>query len=187
MGFYRNFFPASRKKVLKLKAGTSKQKGNVFENLIAKKLSSWLTSGKRIDCLVRSQNSGGRTTMLSYSGIDFASQVGDICAATKEGLKLTDKFLLETKHYKTLNLQALFYGTPKDGILQHWSKLLKDSEKYKKFPMYIVRENSKPILISLNSKGKEFFKLNDFFLISSFPKLDIYIYKFEDFLKNVKF
>ncbi len=144
-----------------MKAGTSKQKGNQFENKIAKDLSLWLTNGKREDVLIRSQNSGGRATMLSYSGRNFMSQAGDISAVESDGLFLTEKFILECKHYADLLLPSLFFRTAKGGVLEHWNKLLKECNTYNKLPLYIARQNGKPILIGMDQRGVELLKLHN--------------------------
>lgn len=166
-----------------MRPGGSKSKGNQFENAIAKDLSLWLTHGKREDVLIRSQNSGGRATMLGYSGRDFRSQAGDIAPASIEGTKFTELYICECKHYANLILESLFFKTNKSGITEHWIKLLKECETYNKFPLYIARQNGKPILVCTNTKGLELLKLqnhSDIYISS----MDLHCLHFSSFLLN---
>ena len=165
-----------------MRAGGAKNKGNNFENAISKQLSLWITEGKREDVLIRSQNSGGRATMLSYSGRNFMSQAGDIAPASIEGTKFTDLYIVECKHYADLVLESLFFKTNKSGITEHWEKLLKECETYNKLPLYIAKQNRRPTLVCTNSKGLEVLKLENYsdIYISS---IDLHCLHLTTFLK----
>jgi hypothetical protein len=170
-----------------MRSGGSKQKGNQMENLIARKLSLWITNGKREDVLIRSQNSGGRATVLSYTGKNFVSQAGDIVSAAFEGNKFTNMFYIEVKHYQNLNLESLIFRTSKSGIIEHWNKLLKECEFYNKLPLYIARQNNKPILVGLSKNGIDIFELHHDVEIHILY-LDLYLLPLTTFLSkaNVK-
>jgi len=168
-----------------MRSGGAKQKGNNFENKTAKDLSLWLTRGKREDVLIRSQNSGGRATMLSYSGRNFMSQAGDICAVEQAGLPLTEVFVIECKHYSDLGVDGLIFRTRKDGITAHWAKLLKECETYKKLPFYIARQNNRPTLVGLNQSGISLFNLESYVEIDV-CHMGLKILSFQNFLKHSK-
>lgn len=168
-----------------MRAGGSKQKGNSFENKTAKELSQWLTFGKREDVLIRSQNSGGRATMLSYSGRNFMSQAGDICAVEQEGLPLTEVFIIECKHYSDLAVDGLIFRSRKDGITAHWNKLLKECETYKKLPLYIARQNNRPTLVGMSQKGIDLFDLESY-VECDIRHMGLKILSFQSFLKHSK-
>jgi len=165
-----------------MKQGRQKTKGNAFENKVAKDLSSWLTDGSREDVLIRSQNSGGRATVLNYSGKNFVSQAGDITAVDQEGFSLMDTFIIECKHHKNLYLDSLVFNSRKDGIIAHWKKLLDECSTFSRNPMYIARQNGKPILVAFNSFGTSFFNLNNY-LTASFHQIDLHIVQFDSFIK----
>lgn len=164
-----------------MKQGSQKSKGNAFENKVAKDLSSWLTDGSREDVLIRSQNSGGRATVLNYAGKNFVSQAGDITAVDQEGFTLMDTFIIECKHHKNLYLDSLLFNSRKDGIIAHWKKLLKECETFSRSPMYIARQNGKPILVAFDSFGVNFFNLKQH-LTASFHQIDLYIVHFDTFI-----
>lgn len=166
-----------------MKQGAQKSKGNAFENKIAKELSLWLTGGKREDVLIRSQNSGGRATVLAYSGRNFVSQAGDITAVDSEGFSLMDAFIIECKHHQNLYLEALIFKSRKDGVIAHWDKLLSECLTYSKMPFYVARQNGKPILAAFNSEGVEFFEIQRFLTASIFH-LDLHLIQFDEFLKR---
>lgn len=139
----------------KLKPGRSKQKGNSFENKIAKELSKWLTLGVRQDVLERSPASGGKATAHSKAGRNFQTIAGDIIAVAEEGILLTNMFVIELKHQsaESLCVDNLIFQTAQAGIVAYWEKLLGECKQYKKFPMLIFRQNSRPILIALCPYG----------------------------------
>lgn len=171
-----------------MKAGASKAKGSSFENKISKQLSLWVTKGERQDVLMRSPGSGAKATVLSYAGLDFSAQAGDIIAVREEGMPLTAKFILELKHYKNLYVENLIFGTRNDGILLHWDKLQKEAKKYNKIPMYIARQNGKQIILGLNSAGVTYLNCHlSQSKIAFFYKLDLYLFAFDDFLNEITF
>ena len=166
-----------------MRNGGAKAKGNAFENNISKQLSLWLTKGVREDVLIRSQNSGGRATVIATGGRDFRSQAGDIAPSSIEGTKLTELYIIEVKHYADLVIESLFFKTNKSGITEHWAKLLKECETYKKLPLYIARQNRKPILVCTNTKSLEVLKLqnhSDIYISS----LDLHCLHLSVFLGN---
>jgi hypothetical protein len=130
-----------------MRAGGGKQKGSKFERQVCKDLSLWITNGQREDCLWRSAISGGRATVASRKG-KSVRQGGDICAVSPEGHGLADRFFMECKFVKDLNLaEFLIKGT---GLLaQFWKKARTEAIRDKKIPMIIAKQNNFPPLVIL--------------------------------------
>jgi hypothetical protein len=155
-----------------MKSGGSKQKGSSFEREICKKLSLWISDGKSDDLFWRSAMSGGRATVRTKKGRTTASGHGDITAVTPEGNVLTDHFVIECKHLKTMGLDQYVYRQgPLVGI---WNKLKKECGNDKK-PMLIFKENRKPILVGLD------FPVNGIVGLAVYWS-DICLYDFKDFI-----
>lgn len=145
-----------------MRVGGSKQKGNVFENTIAKTLSKWLTKGDRLDVLERSPASGGKFTANKKLGKDHQSIVGDLIAVSDEGHKLIDRFVVEVKHRNEegINVISLIFRTSESGVIAFWKKLLKECEQTNKLPMLIFKQNNKPVMIGLCKEGVELLQFN---------------------------
>jgi len=126
--------------------GGGKAKGGEFERQICKRLSEWVSDGKSDDLFWRSAMSGGRATVRKKKNQETASGQGDITAVTPAGNILTDRFVIECKHLKSIGLDMHVYGQgPLAGI---WDKLRKECNGKK--PMLILRENRRPMLMGLS-------------------------------------
>lgn len=124
--------------------GGGKQKGASFERVVCKKLSLWVTRGAKEDCFWRSAMSGGRATVARQRGVDVR-QAGDICAVAPEGHVLTDRWFVEVKHYKRLDLAKFLIGL---GILaSFWRIASEQAALHGRVPMVIARQNLFPTLI----------------------------------------
>lgn len=124
----------------------SKVKGGEFERLICKRLSLWISEGKRDDLLWRSAMSGGRATVMKKKGKQVETQQGDISAIHPDGHKLTDRFIIECKNLHSLEFDRYLYG---EGCLKLiWLKLLADGTS--RLPMLVMKEYRKPILVGLD-------------------------------------
>ena len=130
-----------------VKMKNPKQKGGSFEREICKKLSEWVSNGKSDDLFWRSAMSGGRATVRKKKDKETASGQGDITAVTPAGNKLTDRFVIECKHYNNIGFSQYIYG--QGSLVDIWSKLLQECGENKR-PMLIVKENRKQILIGLD-------------------------------------
>ena len=130
-----------------MKAGQSKQKGSSFERICCTKLSLWVSAGKREDLFWRSAMSGGRATVAHAHGRSVR-QFGDICAVAPEGHALTDRYVIECKHYKDLNIDSFLFSNT-GQLAKFWKELLKVSEKARLQPMLIARQNRGPIFVML--------------------------------------
>lgn len=119
----------------------SKQKGGEFERETCKHLSLWVTGGERRDSFWRSAMSGGRATVAKGA----VRQAGDICAVAEEGHSLTDRFYLECKFYKDLNIDRFFLEA-KGAMAGFWRTTCQEAEKYGKVPALIAKQNLYPTL-----------------------------------------
>ena len=117
-----------------MKAGGGKAKGSSYEREIAKKLSLWLTAGKRNDCIWRTSNSGGQATVTK-----FDTQCGDLHAVRPEAQKFFDTFSLELKNYKALDI--LTFQSKNFILKKWWVQASTDAKRANKIPLLIVRIN----------------------------------------------
>ena len=130
-----------------MKRGRGKSKGSAYERVICKKLSLWLSKGKRKDLFWRAAMSGGRATLGKKRGENLAHQAGDICAVHPDGHELTNTYFIECKHYRNLRFDRFLFGK---GILaQFWKKVCKEAKAYERIPMLIVQGNRIPMQVLL--------------------------------------
>lgn len=126
--------------------GGGKRKGAEFERNVCKELSLWVTRGRRDDVFWRSAMSGGRATLAQQKGIDRSRVAGDICAVSKEGYKLVNRYFIECKFVRDLRLASFLFAS--EGALQQfWLKCLKQSKDHKRTPMLVARQNGMPALL----------------------------------------
>jgi hypothetical protein len=168
-------------------AANGKAKGSEFERIICKKLSLWISEGKRNDLYWRSAMSGGRATVQSKKGIVNKSQVCDISSIDPLGNKLTDAFLLECKSYRNIHIDSLIYGRPKNNsLLEFWVEVAKKGSEYDKAPLIIFKENGKPIIIGCNYYfGEEVIGCNEVTELAYFDEYDLRLYFLDDVLNEV--
>jgi hypothetical protein len=159
----------------------SKQKGSTFERLVCRELSLWISSGKNEDCFWRSAMSGGRSTVAFAKGKRLATQAGDISAIDPAGAKLTDKYLIECKHYRDLCFAGLLLKRGK--LADFWLETRKQAAQYKKHPLLIAKQNNHPIIVCLSKEGQVELALNAHWMI---PSMGLRIVLFEQFLKTAK-
>jgi hypothetical protein len=132
-----------------MRKGGGKPKGSKFEREVCSKLSLWITKGEHKDALWRSSMSGGRATVHVKKG-GTNRQAGDICAVAPEGHVLTDKFYIECKHYKSLDLGNFFLG--RNGRLRKfWYKTVAQATKHNRNPMLIAKQNNVPALVLIRA------------------------------------
>lgn len=139
----------SNKKRKQKKRRPGAGKGASFERKICKALSLWVSGGKRTDIFWRTAMSGGRATFHRRQGVDIR-QTGDICSVSPEGRILTDKWVIECKHHRTLEFTSfLFSGhTERPGRLtRFWEAVQKEAEACGRKPMLIACQNFFPILV----------------------------------------
>lgn len=128
-----------------MRSGGGKGKGSSYERLICKRLSLWITAGKKEDCFWRSAMSGGRATVAQRKGKEVR-QAGDITAVSPEGHALTDVFYIELKHYKKLDIES-FFLKGQGTLANFWRTAVKEARKHDRQPLMIVRQNRTPDLV----------------------------------------
>jgi hypothetical protein len=176
-----------------MKAGGGKQKGAEWERECCKKLSLFITEGKREDVFWRSAMSGGRATVQAKKGIENRSQSGDISSVAEEGNLFTDVFCIEAKYYADLKLRSLVFGKPvKDSILDYWKQTQTQAILCRQEPILIVKQNRQEPLfcVSIMSKigkylAEEWLEDEGIPMLGVFPWLDLAIFSFDDFLEGV--
>src|SRR4029077_14687206 len=135
-----------------VRAGGSKAKGSSFERDICKKLSIWASSGLREDLYWRSSMSGGRSTIQAKKGKLNLTQAGDVSSIDRIGSEFIEKFCVECKHYKTLDLIPGIIHS-RGALYSFWKRLLKDAAGAKKLPILIAKQNRLPSLVLVTEMG----------------------------------
>jgi len=130
-----------------MRAGGGKAKGAAYEREVCGKLSKWVSNGHRDDLFWRSAMSGGRATVGKRKGKELREHAGDISATHPEGHKLTDRWYVECKRYRSLDIEAACVeGT---GLLaKFWREASEQATAHEKMPMLIARQDrSRTLLI----------------------------------------
>ena len=142
---------------VKKKRTNSKQKGNSFENQVAKKLSTALSPLK----FIRTQGSGARVGGKNFQTIgqlfgDDALKlfVGDVvCSNEKQVIDSSKefRFSIECKSYKTQDpFTSLVSGT--SNLFKWMQESITDSKKINRCPMLIFKWNQTPIFCAVLTK-----------------------------------
>lgn len=123
-----------------MRKGGGKQKGASFEREICKSLSLWVTAGERGDVFWRSAMSGGRATMFSD-----VRQCGDVCAVASEGAPLTDRYFIECKAYRDLQIER-WLVTGRGKLADFWQETKDQARIHSREPLLIFRQNGLPTM-----------------------------------------
>ena len=166
--------------------GRSKAKGSSFERDICKRLSLWVSGGEEQDCFWRSAMSGGRSTVAGRRGVKLNRQAGDITSTSPEGHALTDKFYIECKHVKKLDIHGLITG--KGALWSFWCEAWGQARSYEKAPFLIAKQNHFTTLACLDRASvTELGLIGITRLIASpdpkFPRT-MYVMELDDLLKR---
>ena len=167
----------------------SNDKGSAFERQVCKKLSLWVSNGQRDDLFWRTSQSGGRATIGLQSGTKRSAQAGDIGVIDSLGQDLIHRYVVECKHYESLDLHRLPMGSG-GRFFKFWNEACEDARNHSKLPILIAKQNFLPTLLAVDAKGqksanqalrprKAIYKLYS-------PVQGCYIYDFEEFLKHVE-
>jgi len=135
-----------------MKAGGGKQKGAQFERDACRRLSLWISTGKRKDIFWRSAMSGGRATVGLKQGDQLSAQAGDISLVDPLGASFINTFVVECKFYKDLKVQNLIFEG-KSGLLEFWQQVNRDAVSHKKLPFLIAKQNNYREILCLNNAG----------------------------------
>lgn len=128
-----------------MKAGGGSQKGSSFEREVCKKLSLWISEGKRNDIFWRTAGSGARATTRAKSGQTTCNADGDMCCLDPAYQWFIDSVLVEIKRgYNSWRLDDFLLPKPKkDGIFTVWEKLEKEAHRLHKLPLLILKQDRK--------------------------------------------
>lgn len=150
-----------------------KQKGGQFERDICRKLSLWVSRGKKTDLYWRSAMSGGRATVGRNKG-ESIRQAGDITCVAPEGHMLTDRFYIECKFYKNLDILSFIFKN-KGKLAQFWKETKREADRHDRLPMLIAKQNNFPIILIVDG-GR--------FDNHTLAVRGAIVYQFEDVLKQ---
>jgi hypothetical protein len=170
------------------KAGGGKAKGADFERYICKRLSKWISRGRRTDLFWRSAMSGGRATLQMRGGVRNRTQAGDITAIDPEGSYLTKFALLECKSYKLLHLLSLETawapGMDTARVNYFWHRVAEDAGKHDRAPMLIAKQNVLGEFVILNYEGVLKFELLPAPIV--FSNTDAHVYRLDTFFNQAR-
>lgn len=158
-----------------VRAGGGKEKGSGFERECCVKLSMWVSGGTHKDLFWRSAMSGGRATVAAKKGDKLNRQAGDVCSVSEEGHSLTNRYYIECKSYKDLEIDS-FLLVNRGQLARFWKDTVKHSKTYSKTPMLIAKENRRPTLILSSWKGLPL-KQRDHLALVMPPSCDIALFE----------
>jgi hypothetical protein len=164
--------------------GGSKRKGSSFEREISVNLSLWHSSNTREDVFWRSSMSGGRATVARKKQKELKTQAGDLSAIHPSGQVFLDVFYVELKFYRDLNYSGLVTGT--GHLVKFWKSTITEANSYRRSPMLITKQNRSPVVIYLQVMGLRRLRLHIEQAIISSPRLGMYGYLLDDFIKCAK-
>lgn len=155
-----------------MRKGAGKSKGSSFERAVAKQLSLWLTEGKDGTQLIRSVLSGGWKRGQT-TGAEGWRHVGDLAPNGPLGEQFRQRFAVECKHRRDIDLYSLWTCTRGENILGWWQKLREDASKVGVTPLLIFRANSRPIMVGAPLREADSSKIKT---IAEFDWLDLAIF-----------
>lgn len=136
--------PKTKPSKRKMRPGGGKSKGNSFENVIAKKLSTALHPLK----FIRTQGSGARVGGKNFEALGqmFGEEalklfVGDVVPVNEKEAGVQFRFSIECKSYKTPdNFPSLVSGT--SNVFKWMQESEDDAVKIKREPLLIFKWNN---------------------------------------------
>jgi len=177
-----------------MRPGGGKAKGAEFERSVCKRLSMWISKGKRDDLFWRSAMSGGRATIGKASGTDRDAQVGDV-SAISDGGPFTDlaaafvsNHIVECKSVKDYQLDlSLFEGR---GVIANAIEQCRLATRVKS-PFVILKQNrGREIVVFTAQAERESVDITDLkryvFIKCKDGTTEYYVAAFADFLSQVK-
>lgn len=159
-----------------MRRGGGKQKGASFERKVAVALSLWVTRGQRKDVFWRTAMSGGRATIHIDGDV---RQCGDIAPISHEGHDFCNRWYIEIKHLRTIDLFSLL--TQRGKTYHIWQKAMKEARKYNRLPMLIIRQNMQPTLVCIGSAGLDHLLGN---VIMELHEINMYVMLFDHLMAS---
>ena len=174
-------------------------KGGNFENEIAKKLSLWLTKGKRDDLVCRTDSSGGRGTIRTKNKKESNIYLfGDLKHSDDKAKPLFDLWSIECKsgygkknkgEMQRWDILDILDSSQKEAVLQRfWNQCVRDAGLSKREPVLIFRRNGrKPCIAFKRQYFLDLLRIMD--IDFSFNEINMYcfdlitILSFDEFLK----
>ena len=167
-----------------MRAGGGKAKGGQFERDMARKLSLWLTDGKKDDCLWRSAGSGSMSTNSIKRGTGAKQyQASDLSPNAPEAYLLLDRFTIECKYYANLQLDGLLFN-PKCQLLTFWKQSNRDAASVSKRPFLIAKQNRRPIMVGIEIEVLA--KIGKVPTMISVVHANLALVLLDDFLQHIK-
>lgn len=105
-----------------------KRKGSSFERQVAVAISLALSGGKKDDLVWRTASSGARYTQRAKKGKGNSSSAGDVEGTTAESKKILRHYIIECKHYQSINLGEWLTSRGKGQVGGWLDKLCKSGE-----------------------------------------------------------
>lgn len=173
---------------------SNKAKGASFERDVCKRLSLWVSNLSRQDVFWRSAMSGGRATIQrnKMSKLAYTAQSGDVAATHWLGDLLLSKFVVECKHYKSLDIHLPAFGKGTGLLIPQWQKTLAEATADKKLPMMVVKQNRQPMMVLTNAEGLMFLtkgKIDEYEFAPHccLNRYDIWMFQFLEMITEVSF
>jgi len=134
-----------------MKAGSGKGKGAAFEREVSRRLSLWLSEGKRDDLLWRSAMSGGLATLQYRKDKINLTQSGDLSAIGEGAYEFCEKTFVECKHYQDLQIGRSIVNKT-GGLITFWKIVVREARKYDKRPLLIAKQNRYPTIVVTDTR-----------------------------------
>lgn len=132
----------------KRKGTNGAAKGAAFERLMSRELSLWISAGKSDELLWRTGGSGARSTNRFKQGRGYLEhQTSDVGMAHPDAKPFTDRFVVECKFYKTIDLHRMFLEARSSVVGAWWKKVCGEAEAVGREPLLIVKGNALQPLI----------------------------------------
>lgn len=157
----------------------SSRKGAGFERTVAKRLSLWLSCGERDDLLWRTAMSGGRATLQRQKGKRASAQAGDIGSIDEASSWFTQRFFVEAKHLKDMNLTSFILK--RQGILyNNLKKARGEAEEEGKSLFFVAKQNNYPDFLMVEEDVIIWARGHQLWPLAQVG--DLQLYSFEEFL-----
>lgn len=161
-----------------------KRIGNAYEREFSGILSFWLTGDPLAEVCWRDIGSGARATVRAKKGL-ASSRTGDIVATDLQYQPFFDRFFIDTKSFKAIELN--FFRKTAPVILGEWIKVRNDAQQHNKVPWMPVkvrqgRGGSQLLFTTILGQDS-----NPLCTVMTYPKENLAIYDLQQYLRTSKF